>query len=118
MIAELALRAPRAWPQTGEMREPTSACGVRPFAARGRLVRNEQANELRKDELYWQPEAGRRCLQRLGDESCEREVAGTQCALCLTSTCRLPGVILMPCRTDPRLRGEQGMPTKVGHRVR
>ena len=52
MISELARRALTSPRESGEVREPQAVYGLRPFAARGRLVTNELIDKLREDDAY------------------------------------------------------------------
>ena len=52
VVSEMLRQALTACPAGGSVAEPTPLYGFHPFAATGRLVTNEQINELRGDDAY------------------------------------------------------------------
>ena len=52
VVSELLRQALTASPAGGGVAEPKALYGFQPFAASGRLVTNEQINELRGDDVY------------------------------------------------------------------
>jgi hypothetical protein len=53
VVSELLRRALTSPPQSGgHVSEPTPLYGFQPFAATGRLVTNEQVDQLRDDDAY------------------------------------------------------------------
>lgn len=52
MVSELLRRALTAAPEAGRVRESSPVYGFEPFAPTGRLVTNEQVDDLRSDDAY------------------------------------------------------------------
>ncbi len=53
VVSELLRRALTSPPATGgRVAEPAAVYGFQPFAATGRLVTNEQVDQLRDDDVY------------------------------------------------------------------
>ena len=52
VVSQLLRQALTAPPLGGHIAEPTPLYGFQPFAATGRLVTNEQIDELRGDDVY------------------------------------------------------------------
>jgi len=50
MVSELLRRALTAAPEAGRVRESSPVYGFEPFAPTGRLVTNEQVDDLRSDD--------------------------------------------------------------------